>query len=483
VSADHPRQHFGLTLAVLAVAALAFALLQTMVAPALPAIAKDLHASTTSVTWVLTVYLLSASVTTPILGRMGDMFGKERVLVYVLIVLGLGTVVAALSSSLGMLVAGRAIQGAGGAIFPLAFGIIRDEFPPAKVGTGIGLISATFGVGGGGGLVLAGVIVDHLDYTWIFWFALILIVAATVATRFFVPESPVKSPARIDWAGALGLGAGLTCVLLAVSEGNRWGWTSVRVLGLIAGGLLVLVLWTRYEARTPDPLVDMRMMRLRGVWTTNLTSLLVGFGMFGAYLLLPLLVQMPPVAGFGFGATVSGAGLFMLPSAVVMLVAGPLAGGLGARLGPRLPLLLGIMIATLSFVMFAAAHAQRWEIYVGSALNGFGIGLSFAAMAALIVQAVPQGQTGVATGMNTIMRTVGGALGAQIGASVVSAHIGPRGLPLESGFTEAFTVSAIALLLALLAGLLIPRPRVPAVVPHGQRRLGEPRAAGAAAGR
>jgi EmrB/QacA subfamily drug resistance transporter len=467
------RQHFGLTLAVLAVAALAYALLQTMVAPALPDIQRELHASTTSVTWVLTIYLLSASVFTPILGRLGDMFGKERVMVVVLIAVGIGTLVSALSSSLAILVAGRAIQGAGGAVFPLAFGIIRDEFPPEKVGTGIGLISATFGIGGGGGLVFAGLIVDHMPYTWIFWFALVMIVVAIVATHLFVPESPVKSPARIDWAGAAGLAVGLSCVLLAVSEGDSWGWGSARVLGLIAFGVLVLAAWVRFELRAREPLVDMRMLRLRGVWTTNLTAVMVGFGMFGAFLLLPQLVQMPAAAGFGFGATVTEAGLFLLPSALVMLFAGPLAGVLGARFGSRVPLLIGVVVAIASFVMFAVAHDERWQIYVGSALNGIGIGLSFAAMAALIVEAVPQGQTGVATGMNTIMRTIGGALGAQIAASVVSAHVTASGLPEEQGFTEAFAASAFALVLALAAGILIPRRRVEAVVPHGQPRVGE----------
>jgi MFS family permease len=246
------------------------------------------------------------------------------------------------------------------------------------------------------------------------------------------------------------------------------------VLGLVAFGLAVLAAWMRFELRAPEPLVDMRMMRLRGVWTTNLTSLMVGFGMFGAYLLLPQLVQMPPAAGFGFGATVTEAGLFLLPSALVMLFAGPIAGMLGVRFGPRVPMLIGIVVAIASFVMFAVAHDERWEIYVASGLNGIGIGLSFAAMAALIVEAVPQAQTGVATGMNTIMRTIGGALGAQIAASIVSAHVAADGLPQESGFTEAFAASAFALALALAAGILIPRRRVEAVVPHGQRRVGEP---------
>jgi EmrB/QacA subfamily drug resistance transporter len=462
------RQHYGLTLAVLAVAGLSFALLQTMVAPALPAIQAEFGASTPAVTWVLTVYLLTASIFTPVLGRLGDMFGKERLLVIVLLVLGAGTLISALSTSLGMLIAGRAVQGAGGAIFPLAFGIIRDEFPRERVGAGIGLISATFGVGGGAGLVLSGVIVDHLDYTWIFWLALVVIAGAVVATHLFVPESPVKTPARIDWGGALLMSAGLSAVLLAVSEGNAWGWGSARVLGLLAGGIAVLAVWARYELRVPQPLVDMRMMRLRGVWTTNVTALMVGFGMFGSFLLVPKLVEMPAAAGFGFGASVTEAGLYLLPSAAVMLVAGPASGWLGARFGSRTPLLIGIALVAGGFVQLAILHDHPWHIFLNSVLTGAGIGLAFAAMATLIVDAVPQTQTGVATGMNTIMRSIGGALGAQIAASIVGVHAD------ESHFVAAFLVSAAGLALAFLAALVIPRGPTEHVLPHGARRLGEP---------
>jgi len=479
MSGDPKRQHYGLTLAVLATAALSFALLQTMMAPALPAIQEEFGASNTAVTWVMTIYLLTASIATPILGRLGDMYGKERVLVFVLITLGAGTLVSALSSSLGVLIAGRAVQGAGGAIFPLAFGIIRDEFPPERVGAGIGLISATFGVGGGVGLVVAGVIVDHLDYTWIFWLALLVIAGATVATTLFVPESPFKAPARIDWGGAALMAAGLSAVLIGVSEGNGWGWTSPGVLGLMAFGLVLLAVWVRYEMRVTEPLVDMRMMRLRGVWTTNLTAMMAGFGMFGSFLLVPQLVQMPPEAGFGFDATVTQAGLFLLPSALIMLFAGPFSGWLGGRLGSRVPLLIGLGITMVGFLQLAAFHEERWHIYLNSFITGLGIGLAFAATITLIVEAVPYSQTGVATGMNTIMRTIGGALGAQITASIVGASVGATGLPAESGYVWAFVVAGGALALALLAGLLVPRRIRPEPAPHGYRRLGEPARAGA----
>jgi EmrB/QacA subfamily drug resistance transporter len=460
------RRHYGVTLAVLALAALAYALLQTMVAPALPEIQHELGASTTSVTWVLTVYLLTASVATPILGRLGDMFGKERTLVAVLALFALGSLISALSHSLALLVAGRAVQGAGGAVFPLAFGIIRDEFPRERVATGIGLISATFGIGGGGGLVLSGLIVDNLSYEWIFWFGLIVVLVAMVATHLFVPESPVKSPARIDWTGAALLSAGLVCMLLAVSQGNDWGWDSARIVGLFAAAAVILVLWVRFERRQPEPLVDIELLRRQGVWTTNLTGLLIGFGMFGSFILIPQFVQTPEQAGYGFGADVTAAGLFLLPAAAVMLVAGPAAGALAGRSGSKLPLLIGPACAALSFAFLSVAHAQQWELLVATALLGLGIGLSFASMANLIVEAVPQEQTGEATGMNTIMRTVGGAFGAQIAAAIIANNAASGRYPAEEGYTEAFLISTAALCLALLAAFLIPGRGAGAAAPR-----------------
>ena len=450
------RQHHNVTLAVLVTGALAYALSQTMIAPALPQIQQELGASTTLVTFALTGFLLTASIATPIAGRLGDMFGKERVLVIALMIFGLGSLISAVSHSIELLILGRAVQGIGGAVFPLSFGIIRDEFPREKVATGIGLISATFGIGGGAGLVLSGVIVDHVAYEWIFWLALIVVIPATIATHLFVPESPVRSPAKIDWGGAALLAAGLSSLLVSVSEGNSWGWTSTPFLGLFVAALGLLTYWVRFEYRHPAPLVDMRMMRGRAVFTTNLTALLVGFGMFGSYILIPQFVQVDPAAGFGFGASVTAAGLFMLPSALVMLFAGPISGWMGSNAGSKLPLLIGTTLASAAFLLLAVWHDTHLPIYIGTTMMGLGIGFAFAAMANLIVEAVDQSQTGVATGMNTIMRTIGGAIGGQVAASIVAGHVSASGLPEESGYTIAFAMSAVGVGLAICATLAIP---------------------------
>jgi MFS family permease len=278
-------------------------------------------------------------------------------------------------------------------------------------------------------------------------------------THFFVPESPVRSKStKIDWSGAGLLAVGLASLLLGVSRGNSWGWGSARVLGLFALAVIVLVVWVRFEARHPEPLVNMRMMRRRGVWTTNLVGLLVGYGMFSSFIMIPQFVQTSTTAGYGFGASVIGAGLFMLPSTTVMLVAGPFSGWMGGRYGARLPLVLGALISASAFGWLALEHAQEWEFLVGTAIMGLGIGFAFAAMANAVVEAVAPTETGVATGMNTIMRTIGGSMGAQVAASIVTGSlIAGTSFPKEAGYTEAFTISAVVLVLAALVALRIPR--------------------------
>lgn len=293
-----------LTLAVLSLGGIAYALLQSLVLPALPDIQDSLRVSEASVSWVLTAYLLSASVATPIAGRLGDMYGKQRVLILVLGLLAVGTLVSAVASSMGLLIAGRVIQGAGGGIFPLGFSIIRDEFPRERVAGGIGLMSSLLGIGGGAGVVLAGFVVGHLSYHWLFWIPLVAIVAAALATHFLVPESPIRASGHVNWGAAALMSSGLVIVLLAITEATDWGWGSPRTLGMMAAGLVVTALWVRLELRAREPLVDMAMMRLRGVWTTNLVAFLVGVGMYSAFILLPQYVQEPTGTGYGFGASV-----------------------------------------------------------------------------------------------------------------------------------------------------------------------------------
>lgn len=460
------RQHYGLTLLILFGAAMAYALAQTMVAPALPEIQHHFNTNTTTVTFVLTGFLVTSSIATPIMGRLGDMYGKERLLVVVLSLFALGSLVAALAPSVWVMILGRGIQGMGGAVFPIAFGIIRDEFPKERVATGIGLISGTFGIGGGIGIVAAGPLVDHLGVSSIFWLSTVTTVAAVVAAYRYVPESPVKEPAKIDWTGGLLLSATLVALLIGVSEGDSWGWGSPAVLGLIGLSGVLLAVWIRYEMKVSEPLVDIGMLRDRAVWPANLTGFLVGFSMFGSFVLIPQLVQAPISTGFGFGASVTQAGLFMLPSSFSMLIAAPLAGWLGGRFGSRLPLIFGTLVLAGSLGFLAVAHTEAWQIYLSSFTMGIGISFTFASMSNLIVHAVEQTKVGVATGVNAITRTIGGAIGGQIVASVVVAHT-VQGLPTDIAFTTSFWIAAAAGILAFVAALTVPlsgRQGLPAAV-------------------
>ncbi len=454
---DRSRPHHNVTLAILVLGGASYALMQSLVVPALPTIQRALHTSETSVGWILTAYLLSASVATPISGRLGDMFGKEHVLMVVLAALAAGTLISALATSIGVMIVGRVVQGVGGGIFPLAFAIIRDEFPRERISHGIGLMSALLGIGGGLGVVLAGPIIEHLSYHWLFWMPLAVILGATLATQLFIPESPVKVPGRVNWLAAALMSAGLVVVLLAVSQAGRWGWTSPRLLGTVAAGLVVLAAWVRAELRSAEPLVDMRMMRIHGVWTTNLVAFLVGVGMYSSFLLVPQFVQEPTSTGYGFGASVVVAGLFLVPATVAQVVVGQFTGRIERRVGSRVGLLAGVSSSAAAFLLLIVARAHPWEVYVASALLGTGIGLAFGALANLIVENVRQEQTGVATGMNTVMRTLGGALGGQIAATLLAANLGAAGQPTSHAYGLAFAVCAVALVVGVGVGLLVPR--------------------------
>jgi MFS family permease len=453
------RQHPSLTLAILSLGTTAYALLQSSVVPALSDIQHTLHTSYNGVTWILTAYLLSASVATPVLGRLGDMYGKERLLLIAYGLLTVGTLLAALVNSLPLLIAARVVQGVGGGVFPLSFGIIRDEFEREKVAGAIGLLSAIFGIGGGLGVVAGGLIVEHLDWHWLFWIPLIALVAAVVLTWRFVPESPIRVPGRINWrAGAL-MSIGLSAVLLAISEATVWGWGSVKTIGVLAAGLAVCAGWVLAEVRAREPLVDMSMMRLRGVWTTNLVGFMLGGGMFASFILVPQFVEMPKATGYGFGASVFVGGVYLLPSTMMMLVTGAMTGRIAGRFGSKASLVAGAVFGTVSFALLTGAHSHPWHVYLSTGLLGAGIGLAFAAMGNLIVLAVPPEQTGIATGMNTVARSVGGALGSQIAATMVANNLLRNGLPAEHGYVLAFAVSLGFMVICLLASMLVPSRR------------------------
>ena len=457
--AGPPRRHHNVTLAALTAAGVAFSFQQTMVIPALPALQRDLHTTTAWVTWLLTIFLLTASVATPILGKLGDQHGKARLLVISLGIFFVGCVGAALAPNIWVLIACRAVQGAGGAVFPLSFSIIKDEFPEEKVGVAVGTVSSVFAVGGSAGLALSGLIVDHVSWRFLFVVGAVAVGIAAVLVHRYVPESPVKTPSRLDWPGAALLSGGLVCLLLALTEGESWGWSSARIEALFAGATVLLAAWIAVELRVPEPMVDMRMLALRPVLVANTTALIAGFAIFGSWVLIPNFVEgVSDVVGYGFDASSTQAGLYLVPGAFAGFVSGPAAGLMSRRFGAKYPLALGMILGSLGVTLLALWHDEPWHVVLGMLILGGGFPFTFAAMAKLIVDAVRPIETGVATGMNTVMRTIGGVVGAQVGAAILTAdRIGGTHLPAESAFVTMFWISAVSALAAAVLALWLMR--------------------------
>ncbi|WP_405539319.1 MFS transporter [Streptomyces sp. NBC_00075] len=446
------------SLPILALAALAFSLAQTSIVPAIGQLAVSLHTSTQNVSWTLTGYLVSAAVLTPVLGRLGDMFGKRRLLVVSLVLFAAGGAVAALGESLGLVVAGRVLMGAGGGIFPLCFGIIRDEFPAGRRPGAVGLVSATAGIGGGIGLLLGGLLVDHTSYKWIFWAGTAMALIAAAGAQLVLRESPVRTRGRVDVPGTVLLAIGVTVPLIAISKASAWGWGSGRTLGLIVGGLLVLVVFGLVERRVKEPLVDMTVLARPPVLITNIATLLVGFSMFGIFLLVPQLAETPKASGYGFGVDATQAGLLMLPGSLMMIFFGPLSGALTRRYGGKVPLALGGLATAAGLALLAVEHGSQAAVLGFTMVVFSGIGLAFAAMPNLIVDAVPAAQTGQATGVNALIRSVGSSLGTQIIASILAGSVTAASpLPTDHAYSVAFAVGAAGGLVAAVAAVIIPR--------------------------
>ena len=443
------------TFGVLAVSVWAFVLLQSLTVPVLTTIQAELHTDQQTVTWVLTAYLLSASICTPLLGRVGDVVGKQRMLVLCLVVLAVGSLMAAFAPSIGWMIAARVVQGAGGGILPLSFGIIRDEFG-ARMNGALSVLASLTAVGFGVGIVVAGPIVDGLGYRWLFLLPMIATVVAAVAAYVLVPASPVRTPARLPVMPAVLLAIALVALLSGLSDGNEHGWTSPRILGMFTVAAVAAWAWIRTELRVPVPMIDMVLMRRRGVWTANVVAGGMGFATFASFGFVPQLLQTPPEAGYGFGATISESGLLLVPSAAASFLVGFSTARLIRWIGARVVIATGLVVAGASFFGIAFFHDPTWQLYTATTIQGIGTGLVFSSLAGVVIASVPAEQTGVASGMNANIRSIGGSLGAAVMAGIVTAHVGAAGYPVERGYVVGFSVMGAVMALAAFAAVLMP---------------------------
>ncbi|MEY9872165.1 putative MFS family arabinose efflux permease [Streptacidiphilus sp. MAP12-33] len=448
---DRPTPAGRAVLGVLAFAGVAATLVQTSIVPLLPALPRLTHASPTQVGWLVTVTLLAGAVATPLLGRAGDQFGRRRMMLLSLALLTLGSVACALTSDITLLVAARAVQGAGAGVIPLAISLLRARLPAERVGSGVALMSSTVGIGAALGLPLAALLVQRFDWHWMFWATSAVAAAALAGVARVVPEDRPSAArgVRFDWLGAIGLSTALTALLLALSQGAAWGWTSAGVLGSAGAAVLVSALWSRRQLRTEQPLVDLRLTTARSVLLPHLAALLAGFSFYANSLVTVQLVQEPRSTGFGLGLSVAEAGLCLLPTGLVMVVFAPVSARFSRARGPKATVALGSAVITLGYLLRIADSRALWAVLLGAAVVSVGTALVYSALPLLVMAAVPAADTAAANGINVLMRTIGQAL---CSAAVAQALSGGT----LRGYQTAFALAGAVALVACAGSALLP---------------------------
>ncbi|MFF3501426.1 MFS transporter [Streptomyces sp. NPDC003247] len=448
-----------LTVPVLAYCGTLMAVMQTVVVPLLPDLPRLTGASAGAVSWTVTASLLSGAVLTPVLGRAGDMYGKRRVLLLSFALMTTGSVICALTSEIGVLIAARVLQGAAAAVVPLSISVLRDELPPQRRDSAVALMSATVGIGAALGLPAAAVVVQYADWHVMFWVTAALGATGVALIGWAVPPSPVRRPGRFDVTGALGLAAGLICLLLAVSQGGQWGWGSAPVLSLFLGAVVVLGLWWRQQLRTPAPLVDLRLVSRPRVGLPHVAALLTGFAFYANTLVTAQLVQAPEASGYGLGLSIVQTGLCLLPGGLSMLLLSPVAARVSASRGPRVTLALGAAVIAAGYGVRIADSRDLWMIMLGATVVAMGTTLAYSALPALILRAVPADQTASANGVNVLMRTIGQAGSSAVVAAILVHHTSPVGglpVPTLHGYLLTFGAAGTVALAACAVALTVP---------------------------
>ncbi|MGW5648613.1 MFS transporter [Saccharopolyspora sp. NPDC003752] len=454
-----PQVRPGTVVPVLAFSGIVVSLTLALMIPLVPKLPGMLNASAADAAWAITAALFAAAIATPTVGRLGDMYGKRRMLLFSLGVLVLGSVVCALSSGLAPMLTGRVLQGLSAGVIPLGVSIMRDELPSERLSGATAVMTASLGVGAALGLPAAAFIAENADWRTLFWMAAALGTVGAVLVVSLVPESGVRTGGRFDLPGAVGLSVALLCLLLVISKGADWGWTGGLTPGLLVAGLAVLAVWGWWELRAPQPLVDLRTTVRRQVLLTNIASAVFGFAMFAMSLVVPQLLQLPAATGHGLGQSLLVAGLVMAPNGLIMMAMAPVSARISRTRGPKVTLMAGALVVAIGYGLSQVMMSGIWQLVIVSSIVGVGVGLAYAAMPALIMAAVPVSETAAANSLNTLMRSIGTSLSSSV-AGVVLAHLtidlGGAAVPSLDGFRVVLTIGAVAALVALVIAAFLP---------------------------
>ncbi|RNL62506.1 MFS transporter [Nocardioides marmoriginsengisoli] len=444
-----------LVVGVLALAVTAFGLITSLTFPALPHLQREFDTDQATITWVVTAYLASSAVLTPVLGRVGDVVGRERLLIGCLVVLTAGSLLAALAPSVEVLILARVVQGAGGGVLPLSYAIVREHVPADRGPAAVGLISSLMGVSSAVGIVIGGPIIDSLGYEYLFWIPLAATAIAATVAVVVIPRRQGRTGEPVPFVAAGLFGIGMVSGLIALNQSARWGWLSAEVLGL----LLLCVLgfagqWAIDRRRPATAFMDLALLRRRAVAVGHVVGFLVGFGMYASFAFVAPMLQAP-VSGHGFGASTSVAGLLMLPCAVASFAGGIVAPHLARPLGTRPLIVVACAVAALGMAGIALSSGSRTTFVVSYTVLGLGLGVAIVCLTNHLLDTVPSSQLAAVAGMNANLRVVGGAVGTALLAAVVTASAA-SGDPYLAGFL----VLAGGLVVAALAATGLPRPAI-----------------------
>lgn len=448
-----------LELLVVGLGALVVALAQSVLIPVLSILPADLDTSASNVSWLLTSTLLVAAITVPIMGRLGDMFGKRLMLLVAIGALVVGSLITSFTDHIGLLIAGRAIQGASAAAIPLGISLLAVVMPRERVGSSIALVSAMLGVGGSLGLPLAGFVAENADFHVLFWITSAAGIIAFIGILLIVPEAPGRSGGRVDLVGSVLLAGGLVALLLPLAQSSTWGWDDPRVAILLVTAAVLLLVFGWSQVRIEDPLVDLTALRRPPIVLTNLASILFGFALFASFIGTASYVEAPESSGYGFGSSLLVGGLAMLPGGIAMLLLSPVAAKLIALRGAPQTLALGATVVAAGFLMRIVVHDSLWQVILGATVVGAGTGIGYAAMPSLINTHTPAEEIGAANGLNTLFRSLGSSLASAIGGSILAGStviVGTFAVPSLDAYQEIFALCGGAAVLAAVLVMLIP---------------------------
>ncbi|WP_252375277.1 MULTISPECIES: MFS transporter [unclassified Nonomuraea] len=457
-----PSRSSGLVTAALAFSGMVVSMMFTLMVPIIPDLPRLLSAPAEDASWAITSTLLSSAVFTPVSGRLGDMYGKRRMMVISLALMVIGSAICVFTSSLPLVVLGRTLQGCAVGVIPLGISIMRDLLPSGRLGSAMALMSATLGAGGAIGLPVGAVVAQYADWHMLFLVAAAMGATGLVLTLTIVPDSSLRAGGRFDFPGVVGLSAGLVCFLLPISKGGSWGWTSPLTLGLFAAAAVIFAVWTFVELRVANPLVDLRTTTRRQVLLTNLASIAFGFAMFGTQLVFPQVLQAPPATGYGLGLSLFEAGLCMAVGGGMMILLSPVSARITGAYGPKVTLILGALLAVAGYAGALAVMTEVWHVALAATIVSAGAGLGYAAMPASIMSAVPVSETAAANGFNSLMRSIGTATASAVISTVLAAHtvrLGAASLPTQDGLRYALIISAAAGVAGMAISVFLPRRR------------------------